>query len=320
MWRAAVVGLGQIGMGYDLALDARTHVLTHARAFQQHPAFELVAGVDLDDARRRAFEKHYGVEAFADVGRCLTSTRPDVVAVATPTAGHLQAVREILGERSPKALLCEKPLALEVQEAREIVAACESRDCRLYVNYIRRSEPGVAEVERRLRAGLIGLPVKGVAWYSKGLFNNGSHFMNLLEYWLGAVTGTHLIAAGRRWAGVDPEPDFVASFAGGDVAFLAVPEENFTHCAVELVAANGRLRYEQGGGKILWQGATADPAYAGYSVLSPEAQIIGTDFDRTQWHVADQLASSLSEQAARVCTGAQALQTLETLASLSRHV
>ena len=28
-------------------------------------------------------------------------------------------------------------------------------------------------------------PIKGVCWYSKGLLNNGSHFINLLEFWLG---------------------------------------------------------------------------------------------------------------------------------------
>ena len=38
-----LVGLGAIGMGYDLDFPAAEHIRTHARAFQQHEAFSLLA-------------------------------------------------------------------------------------------------------------------------------------------------------------------------------------------------------------------------------------------------------------------------------------
>lgn len=310
---ALVVGLGQVGMGYDLALPPERYVLTHCRAFQQHPEFGLIAGVDPDPARRQLFESHYGCPAYHDIETAAAFHRPDVVAVSAPTLLHGGIVHSVLSAMSPAAILCEKPLAYAIDDARGIAEACSARACKLFANYVRRSEPGVQEIKRRLQNGVIDSPVKGVVWYSKGLFNNGSHFFNLLQYWLGDVKGWRIIDKGRVWEKLDPEPDFVVSFAGGIIHFLAAKEEHFSHYTVELLAPNGRLRYEQGGARISWQQTVSDASCAGYTVLDPAEEIVPSDIDRIQWHVANQLAASLHGHPAQICTGDEALQTLEHL-------
>src|SRR5688500_8978687 len=115
-----------------------------------------------------------------------------------------------------------------------MVAACKASDCLLYVNYMRRSEPGVLEIKRRLVSGEIRTPVKGVVWYSKGLFNNGSHFFNLLEFWFGGMKKFKVIEPGRLWDGIDPEPDLQATFEHGTINFLSVKEECFSHHEIDL--------------------------------------------------------------------------------------
>ena len=90
---ALIVGLGQIGMGYDLNHDPQKYVSTHARAFQCHPGYQLVGGVDPDAERRRLFETHYQCPVYDDVASAMESLRPDVVAVATPTAVHAATCR-----------------------------------------------------------------------------------------------------------------------------------------------------------------------------------------------------------------------------------
>lgn len=310
---ALVVGLGQVGMGYDLALPPERYVLTHCRAFQQHPEFELVAGVDPDPGRRQLFESHYRCPAYPDIASAAASHRPDIAAVSAPTLHHRGIVHSVLSRISPSAILCEKPLSYAIDEARGIIEACAAAGCKLFANYVRRSEPGVQEIKRRLEIGLIDSPVKGVVWYSKGLLNNGSHFFNLLQHWLGDVQGWRVIDKGRVWDELDPEPDFAVSFAGGTIHFLAAKEEHFSHYTVELLAPNGRLRYEQGGARISWQRTMSDVACAGYTVLDPVEEIVPNDIDRVQWHVANQLAESLHGHPAQICTGAEALQTLEHL-------
>ena len=308
-----LVGLGQVAMGYDLLSTSGDVVLTHARAFATHPAFRLVGGVDPDEARCSLFTRHYGVAAEGNLAAALTKLKPDIVVIAVPTPNHGELLRAILNHAAPSALLCEKPLSYDLQEARDMVRLCEEKGCALYVNYPRRATPGGREVKRRLTTGQIAGPVKGVAWYTKGLLHNGSHFMNLLEYWLGPISGFAVISAGRSWDDEDPEPDLRIDFTGGSVTVLAAREENYSLHEIDLVASNGRLRYAQGGGKILWQPAVADPVVEGYSVLNDAGEEIISGGRMTQWHVADRLAARLEGADADLCSGADALQTLEWL-------
>lgn len=308
-----LVGLGQIGMGYDLDLDPRQHVYSHARAFTEHPSFDLLAAVEPDAGRRDLFAQRFARPVYPDIEAALARHRPDVVTVATPTPLHAAAVRSVLEVAAPAAILCEKPLAHDIDEARGIVQACAARGVGLYVNYMRRADPGVIEVKRRLRAGEIAGPLKGVVWYSKGFVHNGSHFFNLMEYWLGPMEGFGVLDAGRVWNGTDPEPDVCVRFRDGPVVFLAAREEAFSHYTVELVAANGRLRYEQLGAVITWQPVHPDPHVPGYRVLSPAFESIESGRGRYQWHVVDQLAAALDGTLFHLCVGTEALDTLESI-------
>jgi predicted dehydrogenase len=225
----------------------------------------------------------------------------------------MATIRSVLEEAAPRAILCEKPMGFELAQGAAIEHLCHDRKCNLYVNYMRRSDPGAVEVRRRLDSGEVQTPVRGVVWYSKGLMNNGSHFFNLLQYWLGSMQDFAIIRSGRLWAGEDPEPDVQVAFDGGVVTFLAAKEEDFSHYEVELVARNGKLRYVDGGRTILWRPAVPDPALEGYTVLRSIPEIIESDMNRSQWNVAAQLAEALDGRSAHLCDGSDGLRTLEAL-------
>lgn len=311
-----IVGLGNVGMGYDLA-DASGHkALSHARAFAGHPGFRLAAGVDASPERRRLFVERYVAPAHADLVVALQESAPDVVVVATPTASHRAVIETVLEQARPSAILCEKPLAYTLVDAQAITEACAAASCALFVNYFRNSEPGVVELQRRCRNGRIAGPLKGVVWYSRGMYNSASHFACMLQSMLPPATGWRLLAPGRRWQGNDPEPDFEIAYGDSRVLFLANKEENFFHNGIELLAANGRLCYEQGGAQIVWQGTAADPRFAGYIRLDAAGETIASDFDRIQGHVTEQLARALDGAPADICTGTAALATQEILSQI----
>jgi predicted dehydrogenase len=308
-----IVGLGQIGMGYDLHLERDGPVYTHARAYSRHPDFQLLGGVDPDAQLRETFSRNYGCPAYADVAAALALHQPDLVVIAVPTQFHGPTLQWVLDLSRPKMILCEKPLAYHLQEARAMEWACAERGVKLYVNYMRRSDPGVIEIKRRMSSDEFGVPVKGVVWYSKGFFHNGSHFFNLLEYWLGPMQSSLVLNSGRLWDGADPEPDVAVTFERGQAVFLAAWEDAFSHYTVELLSPRGRLRYEQEGKMIQWQPAQPDPHFKGYTVLSGKHEIIESGMHRYQWHVAEQLARALRGQDATLCAGTDALQTLASM-------
>lgn len=316
IYTVLIVGLGQIGAGYDIHHDVDDFALTHARAFYRHAGFRLIAGVDSDLGRRKRFESAYGIPAFDDAGSSARLLKPDIVVISTPTSEHAKTISEVLASYSPTAILCEKPLSYKFEEAKEIVKTVANHDCQLFVNYMRVANTGALEVKRRIQEELIQGPFKGVVWYSKGLVNNGSHFLNLLEFWLGDVVKSQVLASGRSWDGHDPEPDMAINFQSSTVYFLAAQEENFSHYTIELVAKNGRLRYEAGGERIVWQSAVTDPVIQGYTVLDQIGEEIVSDFNEVQLQVVNELYNALQGQSQKICTGDDALQTLKVLANI----
>lgn len=310
-YRTLIVGLGNIGMGYDLSAESSARIATLARAFSKHPAFNLVGGVDTDLARCELFKEHYACPPFSDIDVAMGETSPDVVVIAVPTKAHYSVFSKIVRQAMPKAILCEKPLSFELAEAEEMVSHAVNAEIALFTNYMRRCDPAVIEVCRRIKCNEIFGPFKGVCWYSKGLFNNGSHFVNLFQYWLGDMVDFQVIKAGRLWDGCDPEPDVKIVFEAGEVYFLAAREENFSHYAVELVAANGRLRYEQG--QMQWQAASSDKNNAGYAIMDNGKEIIKSDILGLQWHVVEQISHTLTGESSSICTGLQGLSTLQAL-------
>ena len=209
--------------------------------------------------------------------------------------------------------MCEKPLAYGLRDAEAMVANCLRCNVELFVNYMRCSDPGVVTVRRMIQEDEIQSPVKGVVWYSKGLIHNGSHFVHLVRRWFGAPRGASLIRAGRSWGDLDVEPEFLMEYANAAMTFLAAREECFSHYTVELVARNGRLRYEAGGARIGWQRVIDDPESPGYRVLEPEPTLVRSDMTRSQLNVVDQLENALNGMPFDLCTGVEALETLRDI-------
>ena len=311
--KCLIIGLGQIGMSYDLHHDTSLEVYSHARAISLHSDFELIGGVDSSLLQRSIFEKHYTRPVFDNVSDAMRQLQPTVVVIASPSESHAAVLNQVLSQSKPKIILCEKPLAYNLTEAREMVDACDKAGINLYVNYMRRADTGVIEVKRLIDENKISAPIKGVVWYSKGFLNNGSHFFNLLEFWLGSFIGFKILDVGRLWDDVDPEPDVEVKFEHGTVAFLSAWEEAFSHCTLELVSQSGRLRYEQGGESIAWQSVVPDPNFSGYKILNIAPKMIANGMNRYQLHVFDQLAASLVGKHNTLCTGHQALATLESM-------
>ena len=171
-------------MLYDI--DNIDNLQTHASAFSSHPGFSLVGAYDLEDSRRKLFSLKYSARAFDDLVAGLIYAKPDIVVVSTPTSTHLDIVRSILATIRPSCILCEKPMSYSSSKCSEIVNLCRNQNVKLFVNYIRRSENNVKQLAssiKLLRESQV--PFKGVIWYSKGIYNNASHLIDLTAHFFG---------------------------------------------------------------------------------------------------------------------------------------
>ncbi len=307
-----IIGLGQIGMEFDFDISDNKFVYSHSRAFSLHPSFQLIGGVDSCVLKCKKFSEKYLLPSFNSIPLALSKLMPQIVVIAAPTKYHKTILFEILENDNclPEAILCEKPLSYTEEEAAQMINFCVNKKVKLYVNYMRRSDPGAIRIKNMIDSGEMGKWIKGVAWYSKGLIHNGSHFINLLEFWLGPCKDSKIINNGRLWQNNDPEPDVYIEFEKGSVVFMSAKEECYSHYSIELICEYGRIRYEKGGELILLEKTTSDQNFPSYFVLNGSPEIIINNMERYQLNVVEQLFKELSGDDGSICRGNDALETV----------
>lgn len=159
-----------------------------------------VADLNLDLAEATA--------AQADIECCPTPesllVRPDIdiVHLATPPFTH--APLALLALQAGKHVLCEKPLALTLEDAREMASIARKSQRLLAVNLIMRYNPLCLAIKRIVERGILGAPLfasltnaaqdetlGSAHWFwnpdkSGGIFiEHGVHFFDLFEWWFG---------------------------------------------------------------------------------------------------------------------------------------
>ncbi len=126
-----------------------------ARNFYQIPDAELVACCDLNAQTLQKMAQLYpGARMTDDFGSVCADETVDAIAIATPARTHYALAKAAL--QSGKHVFVEKPLALSVQEARELVDLAEAKGCVLMVGHIFQYNPAVRYIKRLIDDGELG--------------------------------------------------------------------------------------------------------------------------------------------------------------------
>jgi predicted dehydrogenase len=167
----AIIGAGRMGLRHVEA----------ARAV----GMNLVGVVDSSEASLETARSQQGVtraQCFADVGEMLAATRPDAVVVATTAPTHAPFVIQC-ARAGVKQILCEKPMAISLTEARAMVEACRAGGAQLAVNHQMRFMPQYTRVKALIGSEALGpLARIVVAGSNFGLAMNASHYFEMFRY------------------------------------------------------------------------------------------------------------------------------------------
>ena len=126
----------------------------HVAAYQQHAETEAHVVCDTDAARAEQVAAEHGVPNTTTDYRELLAADIDVVSVATPDPFHRDQCVAAL--EAGKHVLCEKPLALTIEDCEAIVAAADKADTMFMVGQVCRFAPGFALTKALIDDGLIG--------------------------------------------------------------------------------------------------------------------------------------------------------------------
>ena len=154
--RWAIIGASQI---------ARSWV---AKAIKSSPDAELVAVVSRDPERGRAFADLFGVQHVAtSLGDLLGKTAVDAVYVSTSNERHHAATLEAAA--AGLHVLCEKPLALALEDAIDMARTCERAGVILATDHHMRGAATHRAIRDLVQSGRIGRPLAARVMYCEYL-------------------------------------------------------------------------------------------------------------------------------------------------------
>jgi predicted dehydrogenase len=190
---------------------------------------ELVGICDIKRDRADALSKRFGVPAFYDLAQLLEQREVDVVSVLTPSGLH--PAHAIAIAKAGKHVVVEKPMALLLQDADDMIRACDEAGVKLFVVKQNRFNVPVVKAREALDAGRFGRLILGTVrvrwcreqeyydqdswrgtWAFDGgvLSNQASHHVDMLEWFFGDVISVHARAV-TALAKIETEDTAVAT-------------------------------------------------------------------------------------------------------------
>lgn len=130
--------------------------LIHARNFARgiEGAF-LAALVDPQEEALAAAGRELGIDrCFTDYREALEDPAIQAVIVVTPTRLHREIA--VAAARSGRHILCEKPMAISVEECRDMIRAAEEQRVVLQIGFMRRFDPSFRAAKEAIERGDIG--------------------------------------------------------------------------------------------------------------------------------------------------------------------
>jgi len=192
-FRIALVGCGRI---------SRNHV----EAISRIDGLELIAACDSVADRAKSLAEPLGIPWFNSYAKMLAEVDCDVVTIATPSGYHPE--QGVLAAKAGRHVIVEKPMAISLRGADELVHACDAAGVHLFVVKQNRLNAAVQMLKRAVDRGRFGrlymanctvrwtrpqsyydqAPWRGTWEFDGGAFmNQASHYVDLIQWIVGPV-------------------------------------------------------------------------------------------------------------------------------------
>ncbi len=264
---AALVGLGNVAWKFDWSKNDLSTPLTHAGIYKKIEEVELVAAFSPDDGERVLAEKALGIPCFPSLESMLEHTRPDIVSICSPTQFHFEQVKTCI-ERAVPMIWLEKPPCASLTEQRALLDYFEElrSPSKIQVNYMRRYMPNYLRLKDAMKEAKGGVKAILIS-YSRGIWPNGSHLIDLISF----LMDDHFTYEIRWAGGGDPEnPSSVLTLNGTIDVFILGLNLPY-HCIdIGVIFEDKRISILHGGLTSTQESVREHEWFPGFFRLVPE--------------------------------------------------
>ena len=143
-FNVGIIGLGMIGASM-------------LQEFLTHPAFSVGGVWDRNEEINRQIAGQFpDVQIAKNAASMIHDPSIDLIYIATPPMTHVDYAHQVIG--AGKALLCDKPLAIDLEQGRRLVVAAEEQQVPTAMNFVYGAGSVVETLEQQLKSGAIGIP------------------------------------------------------------------------------------------------------------------------------------------------------------------
>ncbi len=260
MLKFALVGCGRIAKRHSELLG-----------LNQIDNASLVSVCDIDENKAKSIANKFDISYYTDMDEMMQNEDIDVVSVLTESGYHAKHVINLA--KYGKNIVVEKPMALTLDDADQMIKACDENDCKLFVVKQNRFNIPVVKLREAMDEKRFGKLVLGTirvrwsrdqnyydqAWWRGRwdmdggvLTNQASHHVDLLEYMMGDVES---VFAKSTTALVDIEAE--------DTAIVTL---KFKSGALGIIEATTAVRPKDLEGSISILGETGTVEIGGFAV------------------------------------------------------
>lgn len=193
----------------------------HVEAWKRLEGVELLAICDENKEKAQEMADKYGVsKVYTNYQEMISKEKPDVVDIITPPQTHLEICSFVASEGID--MICQKPLAPNLAESRELLKRVGERQVRFMVHENFRFQPWFREIKKQIDLGSLGDSLHlinfqmrtGDGWQSDAYMNRqpyfrkmprlliyetGIHYIDVFGYLGGKITEVY--AKLKRWNG-----------------------------------------------------------------------------------------------------------------------
>lgn len=227
------VKVGLIGCG-------RIAEISHIPAYQVIKKAQLIAVADVNEQRAKYIADRFGIRNYyADPTKIIESKDIDAVDICLPTYLHFKYIT--LAVKAGKHVFCEKPMALTVKQAEEIISLVKKAGTNLMVGYNQRFEQPFRKIKDLIDSNLLGdvisiqsqyvkcgsqeryLPPNWRSYRVKGggaLRDSSCHKIDLMRWYIGQVSEVQAIEAHNLKTEAEDTVGVLLKFVKGAIGLL----------------------------------------------------------------------------------------------------
>ncbi|MCP4168613.1 MAG: Gfo/Idh/MocA family oxidoreductase [Chloroflexi bacterium] len=195
------IGIGIAGLGrsgWDIHAEALAGMADY---------YSIVATCDPDETRQKEAEERFGCRVYGDFAHLIGDDAAELIVIATPSQYH--CADSVAAMQAGKDVLIEKPMALSLAEADEMIAAARETGQIMTVNQNYRYAPDFIKIKEVIESGVLGRIIQ--IRFAVHSFSRRWDWQTLKEYGGGILNnrGAHVI----DWALLlidDPAPAVIA--------------------------------------------------------------------------------------------------------------